>query len=37
MIFKIVNLDGLTCMENFEVPLQVAKGLGLIISKKDLI
>jgi hypothetical protein len=26
MIFKVVKLDGLTCIKNFEVPLQVAIG-----------
>ncbi len=37
MIFKTVNLDGLTCIKKFEVPLQVEIRLGLNnIQRKDL-
>jgi hypothetical protein len=36
MIFMNVNLDGLTCMQKFEVTTQVANDLIWIIFKMDL-
>jgi hypothetical protein len=33
MIFINMNLDGITCMQKFEDPIQVALGLDLIIKK----
>jgi hypothetical protein len=36
MIFKNVNLDCLICMQNFEVPLQVANELVLLIFKEEI-
>jgi hypothetical protein len=34
MISKAVNLDGLTCIEKIEVPLQVLNGLNRKIQKE---
>jgi hypothetical protein len=31
MIFMNMNLDSITCMQNFDNPLEVAIGLNLII------
>jgi hypothetical protein len=33
MIFMNMNLDGITCMQNFEDPIEVAFGLDLITKK----
>jgi hypothetical protein len=34
MIFKTVNLDGLTCIKKIKVPLQVVNGLNRKIQKE---
>jgi hypothetical protein len=33
MIFMNMNLDGITCMQNFDDPIQLAFELNLIIEK----
>jgi hypothetical protein len=33
MIFMNMNVDGITCLQNFEDPIEVAFGLDLITKK----